>query len=79
MTIAEGLRQEGLQQGRQQERAELLVKQLALKFGTLPPACVARIESATYEQLERYIEGVLTAESLEFLFADASDSPRPGA
>lgn len=74
MTIAEQLRQEGLQQGlqqgRQQERAAVLLKQLTLKFGSLPPACVTRIEAASYEQLERYIERVLTAESLEDLFAD---------
>jgi len=70
MTIAEQLRQQGLEQGLQRGRAELLTKQAQLKFGALAPGVLARIEAATIEELDRYSERILSAETLDELLAD---------
>ena len=75
MTIAEELHQQGLQQGlqqgRQQGRAETLLKQITLKFGAPSAEHAAPIiEAATSEQLDRYLERILSAESIEELLAD---------
>ena len=74
MTIAEELRQRGLQQGRQEGRqegrAETLTKLITLKFGPLSPDRVAQIERATMEALDRTIERVLSATTLDELFTD---------
>jgi uncharacterized protein DUF4351 len=43
----------------------LLLKQLRLRFGDLPPAAVARVEEAKLAQLERWGEQVLTATTLD--------------
>ena len=71
-------REEGREQGREQGREEgrlvtlrnVLHKQLTLKFGSVPPEHVATLDSARIEQLERYVERVLTAETLADVFAD---------
>ncbi|KIG17165.1 Transposase [Enhygromyxa salina] len=65
MKIAEML----IEQGRNEGRNELLEKLLALKFGPLPPTYKARLASATLEQLDLYATRVLTADSLEAVFA----------
>jgi hypothetical protein len=57
MTIAEQMRREGRAEGQR----TMLRKQLTLKFGHLRAEYEARIEEATDEQLERYVERVLTA------------------
>jgi len=64
----EGL-QEGRQEGRQEGEALLLQRQLARRFGPLPPAIVERIASATPAQLEQWGDRVLDAASLEAVFA----------
>jgi hypothetical protein len=52
-------------QGRLEGQRELLLRQLQVKFGPLPPAVVARIQAITAEAaLEKLGEQVLTAESL---------------
>ncbi|WP_418647833.1 Rpn family recombination-promoting nuclease/putative transposase [Thauera butanivorans] len=69
----DGLRQEGerkgeqkgLLKGRQSEAARMLGLQLRLRFGPLPDWAEARLAQAPLEQLEGWIEAVLTAESLE--------------
>ena len=62
-------RQEGRQQGRQEGRsegqAELLLKQLRLRFGDLPAAVEPRVRAATSEELDRWAERVLSAERLD--------------
>jgi predicted transposase YdaD len=78
MTIAEQLRKEGMEKGRKEGRQEgrqeslvrMLGKQLTLKFGELPPEHAARIEAATSEDLERYIERILSAGTIEAVFAN---------
>jgi len=43
---------------------------LRLKFGELDGSTERRLEAAALEQLDRWSERVLTAESLEVMFAD---------
>jgi predicted transposase/invertase (TIGR01784 family) len=74
MTIAEELIQQGREEGRTEGRTEgqvsLLVKMLTFKFGDLSADHQARIESATPEQLELYAERLLSADTLDAVFAD---------
>ena len=62
-------RAEGVKQGRADGQRSLLAKQLKLKFGTLDAAAEARLSSATPAQLSRWAERVLTAASLEEIWA----------
>ena len=80
MTGAQQLIQEGLEKGRVEglemgrvegERtalAAMVLRQARLRFGEVPSAAAARITSATTRELERYVEGILTAERLDDLF-----------
>ena len=61
MTGAEKLIEKG--------RAEVLLRQLALRFGTIDAATVARVRAARPEELDRWVDRVLTAASLDELFA----------
>ena len=79
MTGAQQLIQEGLEKGRVEglemgrvegERtalAAMVLRQARLRFGEVPSAAAARITSATTRELERYVEGILTAERLDDL------------
>ena len=70
MTIAEQMRREGLAEGRVQERVHVLTKQLTLKFGSVDAEHEARIKAATPEELDRYVERILNAETLAAVFAE---------
>lgn len=59
----------GRTEGRTEGKAEVLLKQLGLRFGSLPSEIPARVEAAPVEQLDRWIERVLTAKTLEETFA----------
>ncbi|XUO84685.1 DUF4351 domain-containing protein [Halomonas sp. KM007] len=69
--LAERLRtegiQQGMQQGRQHEAQNMLRKLLMLKFGELPSWADTQIEAASIEQLENWMEGILSANTLEAL------------
>jgi hypothetical protein len=58
-------RKEGLKEGRQ----EVLVKQLGLKFGELPAWAVQRLQAADDAELARWTERILTAATLDDVFA----------
>jgi predicted transposase/invertase (TIGR01784 family) len=67
----EGLRegrQEGRQQGRQEGIERTLRKLITLKFGDIPEAASKRLEQATDEQLDTWVEQILTVNSLDDLF-----------
>jgi hypothetical protein len=49
--------------------ARTITRQLTLKFGALPADVQARIQTATPEQLERWTDRVLVANSLEDVLA----------
>lgn len=66
MTIAEEMRRAGRAEG----HTQVLRKLLALKFGALRPEHEARLSSATAEELDRWVERVLTARSIEEVLAD---------
>ena len=68
MTIAEQL----IEEGRQEGRIATLRRQLAFKFKlqTLDPAYEAQLQAATPEAVDRYLERVLTADSLAAVLAD---------
>jgi predicted transposase YdaD len=61
---------EGLARGRLEGEAKLLLRQLALRFRTVPDEVAARVRSASEAELERWGERVLTAASLDEVFAD---------
>jgi prophage antirepressor-like protein len=65
----EGL-QEGLQKGLQKGEAQILLRQLRLKFGPLAPEVEERILSADADRLLEWSERVLTAEQLQDVFRD---------
>jgi hypothetical protein len=78
MTIAEFLeeqgrkqgREEGRHEGRQEARLTTLRTQLVYKFGSLDAVSEARLRAATPEALDRYLQRVLTAASLDAVFED---------
>ena len=75
MTGAQELIQEGLEKGRQEGRLEgehaalaaVVLRQARLRFHEVPPETAARISAASTAELERWIEGILTAERLSDL------------
>ena len=73
---AEGLQQgleEGLERGRAEGRAEgradLLLRLLRLRFGAIPMNDERRVREASIEDLDRWAERVLTAASIDELWA----------
>jgi Putative transposase, YhgA-like len=70
MTIAEWLRELGRKQGREEGRVATLRSQLLFKFQALDAETEARLEAATSEALDRYLQRVLIADSLAAVFDD---------
>ncbi len=65
--------EQGRQQGRTEVQRETLTKLLTLKFGPLDTDVVERIEGATPDELERALERILSADTLDaVLAADAA-------
>ncbi|MBI2778699.1 MAG: DUF4351 domain-containing protein [Gammaproteobacteria bacterium] len=60
--------QQGLQRGLQQGELLLLKRQLARRFGVLPPWVEARLAQADRTQLEQWAEVILDAKTLEEVF-----------
>lgn len=56
---------EGKAEGKAEGRADLLVRQLTLRYGELDEAALARIRTASIDELDAIGERVLTAGSLE--------------
>jgi len=61
--------QAGRQKGEQLGEVRLLKRLLRKKFGELPQAIGARLDAATEQQLEQWADAVLTAETLDDVFA----------
>jgi hypothetical protein len=64
VSIAKG-RTEGEAKGRVEGARAMLRKLMQLKFGSVSVAVDAKVEGATIEQLEMWIERVLTSESAD--------------
>lgn len=62
--FAEG-RAVGQASGEVRGRAAVLVKQLQLKFDPLPDAVAVRVHSASLEQLDAWVERVLSAATID--------------
>jgi predicted transposase/invertase (TIGR01784 family) len=58
-------RAEGEAQGEARGRADLLLKQLTLKFGPLTPGALDRVHTASTDELDRWAERILTANTLD--------------
>ena len=70
MTAAEKLVQQGEERGRKEGQAELLLRQLELRFGNLPEGVSKRVQQASDTDLTRWVERVITAASLDEVFAE---------
>ena len=66
---AEG-RREGEAEGRREGEAEVLLRQLRLRFGALPEDVTARINTADAETLLHWSERILSASTLDAVFAE---------
>ncbi len=76
MTIAEEMRQKGLEQGLQQglhqgQRA-LLLEQLRTKFGSVEEQVVQRLDAADESELKRDAQRILTAGTVCDVFSSES-------
>lgn len=67
--IREEGRQEGRQEGRREGEAEMLLRLLRIRFGTLPVDTEAHVQAADPKTLLRWSERVLTAATLDEVFA----------
>jgi hypothetical protein len=64
ITAAQMLREEGRAEG----RAEMLLKVLELKFGQPSSETIARVRAANIEDLDRWVQRIISANSLEEVF-----------
>ena len=58
-------------EGRMEGRQELLLQQLAWRFGELPQAITERVNRATGDELEHWGKRILGAASLDDVFASS--------
>ncbi|GAB2533295.1 Rpn family recombination-promoting nuclease/putative transposase [Nocardia heshunensis] len=70
MTTAEQLRAEGEARGETRGRADSLIEQLGLKFGELSADTTSIIRAGDLQQLRTWAAKVLTADTLEDVFAE---------
>src|SRR6188768_488142 len=62
-------RREGMQEGRTAGTSEVLLRLLTIKFGPQPATVAERLADASQEELLRWSERLLLAETLERVFA----------
>ncbi len=67
-------KQEWKQKGKQEGMAMMLLKQSKLKFGPAPEWVETKVNQASVYQLELWTERILTASSVDDLFAPHLDS-----
>ena len=73
MTIAETLHAEGRAEGRAEGKVETLLRQAKLKFGVIPQNLAARLRDASNEDLDRWLDALITADDFDAIF---ESSPR---
>ena len=73
MSTADKLRAEGRSEGRTEGRAEgrieALMRLLNRRFGPLPDPVAARVRTGTLQELDDWTDRILTAPTLDALFA----------
>jgi hypothetical protein len=67
--IGKEYREKGREEGRAEGHAEALLRQLGVRFGEVPPTTEDRVRKAPVDQLDLWLERVLSATSLEEVFA----------
>ncbi|MEM9459992.1 MAG: Rpn family recombination-promoting nuclease/putative transposase [Myxococcota bacterium] len=60
----------GRSQGKQEGQAKIVLRQLRARFRRVPRAVARRVNEGTMTQLERWAERLLTADSLDEVFAE---------
>jgi len=60
--------EQGMKKGIRQGEAQMLLRQMTLRFGVLPQSAHAQVESADADMLLRWSERVLTASTLDEVF-----------
>jgi hypothetical protein len=70
VNAVETLMEQGREQGREQGARELLLKQLAARFGALPGDATARIKGASTSELETWGLRMVSARSLAEVFEE---------
>jgi len=74
MTLGEQLRAEGREEGREEGavlgQRDLLHRMVVGRFGVLPEPLAARLASATLEQIDRWANRLVTAATVDAIFAD---------
>ena len=63
---------EGIAEGRTEGKAETFLRQAGLRFGGVPEALAAEVGAADEKTLDRLLEALLTAGTLEAVFAPRS-------
>jgi hypothetical protein len=66
----ERIHDEGHTEGRLKGAAAVLRRQLEIRFGALPEDVSARLQAATQEQIDKWSERFVTADSLAAVFTD---------
>ena len=61
--------QKGRKLGKRQGEATIVLKQLQLKFGALDSSTRSRVRRAEPEELERWAQRLLTADTLDEVFS----------
>ena len=62
--------QQGKEEGMQDEAIKLLERQIKRRFGPISEETRHRLQSADIEQLERWADNILDAQTLEEVFKD---------
>ena len=70
VTMADQLRAQGRQEGRLEGERRLVLRQLRKRFGALTPEQEQRVTQGTEQQLEVWADRVLSASSLDEVFAE---------
>jgi hypothetical protein len=65
-------REQGVQEGREEALRQSLIKLLRLRFGSLPRPVLARIQRAEFDQMDRWFERGVTAQTLAAVFSGRS-------
>ena len=63
-------RTEGREEGREEGVRIILHRLLEQKFGPIPESTLEKIDSAAYEQLERWTDRVISSTSLQQIFSN---------
>lgn len=66
--LREGI-QQGVQKGIQKGELNVLLRQLTRRFGPLDTATEQRLQRATSDELERWADNILDANTLDEVFA----------